>query len=1278
VSLADFLSSLEDSGDPERALLERTLVDAEKRSADLAYVIRACAIPYRFDEEVIGALRYAGYDTAGNALLLTQLLDYSFVLRREDGGFRYHDRVRDLLLADWRSDEHRDEFEELTWRIVEQLVSIHLQAVQAEDDAARVGRIVQRASPERFAQIGRLLETRLLDPLLQAIQQLALLSAQATLEFVEEYVGQFVNAGRTAAARVLTRAARDAIRSAPDQERLASVSNWLTYWDAFVLVRSRRGTEAEALLEGLLELELDDERLRLWVLSELGQSYSAQLRFSEARETFRREVALGESSGVDPANLPIAYLRLGSALMVDRPAEAVEPLTRAIELAEADDEAAHALVAALTSLRECYSLLGRLDEARAVALKALDAVRADPQGERMRSEWVTESMMWSVALDDPELLDTVSYELEALVSGMSDPTSIAGYRLDRVNAISTSGQLDRARAMLEKVSDEVRAGEDERLRIQLLRVEGGLHEDFGELEAAVAAYDACAAEAEGAFDDVRADALLSAGWLRVRMGRLDRAEIDLLAAEALREQQGLDGLAAAARIDRSRIARKRADIGAARELLDLAARDLVSGTLDLKSDLKLAEGELERRCGRTDLALVRAREATELAMETGSPTLIGTALTALAVAARESGGWAEAWDASSQMVEVFGELKEAAAYRRPAARKQADEANGQGVRALSGEGPNSMAAARDLFRSALALVPSAPWYRLNLAYAYAGLEDWGLAAEELSTALESDARLRCPALEARLAGFDVERGTELAMTGEPDRAGEAFESALGRLHGPDDHPDRRRALMGLGDSLRARGDLAGAADSYRRARDAGEPQAWLALFEVLTAGGDRDGAHELAWHELRENALDGGVEAALRLLVEAGDEEPDNDVLEALRESAGAGAVESLGEQLENAGRPTLARAAYELVQSDVAAAALRLGDLLRTQGDYEAALSAYREAIGSEDSVVAPEAAYRLGELHASHSDFDAAAGAYQQALAHPNSDVAAWAGLRLGEVRRLGGDLEGAAAALEEAVAREDNPSASLALVALGDVYVETGAAQEAEAAYRAAIRHANPDATPRAASALIDLVAREGDDSKSSAIVDEVLAQGALAALGLGDLRWQRGDLDGAERILARASDLDGDLWAPDAALRLGELRADRGDAEGALEALQRAIDSLDAPVAARATLRAAEIRGTPLSKTVAELADRSGQALLYLSNALWERNDPAGAESTLRVAMTQGDQMYRSQAALTLGDLLAVRGDRDAAATAYQTAIDSGDDYAASYAQERLRALEHIPR
>jgi tetratricopeptide (TPR) repeat protein len=85
---------------------------------ELAEIMRICAIPSRFDAQIIGILRDKPGDHKNNEHLLEQLKSFQFVQTRKDGLYVYHDNTRDALLREWKNRRNKKQYKELIGKLV--------------------------------------------------------------------------------------------------------------------------------------------------------------------------------------------------------------------------------------------------------------------------------------------------------------------------------------------------------------------------------------------------------------------------------------------------------------------------------------------------------------------------------------------------------------------------------------------------------------------------------------------------------------------------------------------------------------------------------------------------------------------------------------------------------------------------------------------------------------------------------------------------------------------------------------------------------------------------------------------------------------------------------------------------------------------------------------------------------------------------------------------------------------------------------------------------------
>lgn len=232
---------------------------------------------------------------------------------------------------------------------------------------------------------------------------------------------------------------------------------------------------------------------------------------------------------------------------------------------------------------------------------------------------------------------------------------------------------------------------------------------------------------------------------------------------------------------------------------------------------------------------------------------------------------------------------------------------------------------------------------------------------------------------------------DATATGVHDRARDHLPQPL---RPPDGSPAFKLARL-----LAEAGNVAGAADAFRRADERGHPTAAFELGALLLDAGDLAGAED-----------------AFRRADERGH----------------AVAAWNLGSLLEQQGDHEGARAAYERAERrGEPGAALDLGVLLANAGDLAGAEAAFARGDQRGD----PDAACNLGLLLEQRGDLTGAKAAYGRAYGRGHS-VGAW---NLGSLLEREGDRAGARAAYERASEAGPPELAELAYAALRELRSE-----------------------------------------------------------------------------------------------------------------------------------------------------------------------------------------------------------------------------------------------
>lgn len=363
-------------------------------------------------------------------------------------------------------------------------------------------------------------------------------------------------------------------------------------------------------------------------------------------------------------------------------------------------------------------------------------------------------------------------------------------------------------------------------------------------------------------------------------------------------------------------------------------------------------------------------------------------------------------------------------------------------------------------------------------------------------------------LEASVAEFEAE------LAGNPSHLPslKGLATAYDNLDQPEQAAQMAERYLASQPGDRAMALLAG-----RTLAAAGRPadaERWLA---PLVAAGDVDALVAMAVVR-RDDGDDAAAEDLLRRALASDPRHPDaNRRLGELLVRTGRG---DEGERLltRHAALATL-RDARDAAHASVAQsgsgpeASIRLGDVLRAEGDADGASAAYRQALTLDGSSIL--AMFALAEMALADGDATDAARWAERAVQQDGAN--AQAQLLAGVARLLGGDTAGAEAAF--AISRELRAWTVASWRTVGDGYRAAGDLAAAGDAYEAA------------------LAASPGD---------------GRALFGLGVVRLARGDAAGAIEALQGAADAEPDDVA--AAMVLSQVHADLGEADAA-EAAQR---------------------------------------------------------------------------------------------------------------------------
>jgi len=109
-SLENLLQYLNQSDEVISLLAAELINKIAKQNPSLAELIRAAAIPHRFDKDVLNTLQKNSEEKVEVEQGLKRMQKFSFVYEVSSGVFSYHEEVRNRFLRFWQSPEQRNEY----------------------------------------------------------------------------------------------------------------------------------------------------------------------------------------------------------------------------------------------------------------------------------------------------------------------------------------------------------------------------------------------------------------------------------------------------------------------------------------------------------------------------------------------------------------------------------------------------------------------------------------------------------------------------------------------------------------------------------------------------------------------------------------------------------------------------------------------------------------------------------------------------------------------------------------------------------------------------------------------------------------------------------------------------------------------------------------------------------------------------------------------------------------------------------------------------------------
>ncbi|SEF74385.1 Tetratricopeptide repeat-containing protein [Nonomuraea solani] len=382
----------------------------------------------------------------------------------------------------------------------------------------------------------------------------------------------------------------------------------------------------------------------------------------------------------------------------------------------------------------------------------------------------------------------------------------------------------------------------------------------------------------------------------------------------------------------------------------------------------------------------------------------------------------------------------------------------------------------------------------------------------------------------------------------------------------DDLNSVARGGMQLGMWLHDEGDDLAAARAFAAAAGTGTDLAQTAMnnLDALAYQACRRGEHDVAIEIL--SLMD--ERAAAEQGRELGDLCEDPEAVRRYYELAGPGPFTELrvAERLEALGEPARARAIYEGLNDHEDAdvrfvAGGRLLSLLDAEGDSEAFYSLAERQAGDADSPVQGVFGSLLGMLQDRQGDTEGSLRTLR--VAAESGEPTALSVLAQTLVNA--GEVEEARQTYLRVLEAGDDDLAARAMIAIGQTYHDEDETH-ARDWYHRAVEAGEGHTSALGAMYLGSLAKRKRDFGEAltwyQRVIDAGDSESGMAAAHLGELCYWLGDRDGALRYYELTLGLtEQDDLVAEAAFRLGEIRYERGDLDLARRLLRTASDTRD---------------------------------------------------------------------------------------------------------------------
>lgn len=794
-NLEELIAAIDSAENPELRLIEITIERASQKSIKLAKALRYCAIPQRFNKEIIGVLEPDDRDWAAN--LLEELRGYEFVLERESSWYVYHDNTRDLLLEDWRSADNQADFSKYNERLINYYEEQKAAAKKVEKDWKVVAQIIHRANPARYNNLATAIERQFLTPLVEILYHKMLQSAGVGYEFFKRQCLELENDKPTLCLSLLNVTRNYLKLTAPktsESDQLNNLNLWLDYFEArlnqALNISDTQGLEkVKKSLQTLVQkAEVQkDTKLFIWSLNQLGTVYNDLNYYNEAYEAFEKSLFLSKKHNIDLYNLALYYSNLAN---IHWTKGQLSKAYEYYELSVANAKKENNNNLEISSLCNQYRILqqqGKWSVAFTKSLEILHEVWTRfPQEGRFHSN-VFWNFFYLLSEKDPQLLDSAFKGLNAFLDTQGDPRLKSDWHSLYVSQLTDAGRIRQAEIELNTCLKESDRSSNPKLEKELLYRQGFLYKEQGDLQQAIQKFDELHKHSQATSWDKGA-AQTNLGIYNLQLGHLEIAKNHLLTATGQWEQMGLDKLVALSKIIYGELLIKQGKLEEAQKQLDACQESLFKEFHNYQIDYHTIQGKLYEAKGDWSVAYEQYNLAIEKCLSIDALLKIASErYSDLARVVANQANWEEAVEYTSKANRLWRKLRNANNYRSTQEINKADNCFVNGLRSLfaSSVEPRSdrIIFSQEQFSKASRLRQDNILYTLYWMYNSSEIEDWPEAIQAVSMIVDHGPQWVCnhPFLEARLVEYSLKQGTKELESNNYKKVSDLYKTTAQRL-----------------------------------------------------------------------------------------------------------------------------------------------------------------------------------------------------------------------------------------------------------------------------------------------------------------------------------------------------------------------------------------------------------------------------------------------------------------------------------------------------------------